>query len=105
VRQSCHRDNDHDNDRHESAVATPICPGDSLRFTRSWRGLATNLHQLSVSDQYIESILRQCNIGIKMNIHVKNVAELPVDAMDLLRAEMEKKNFGSFPSDESPFMN
>jgi hypothetical protein len=40
-----------------------------------------------------------------MNIHVKNVAELPVDAMDLLRAEMEKKNFGSFPSDESPFVN
>jgi integrase len=55
------------------------------------RGLATNLHSLRVDDKTIQAILRHSNIGLTMNVYVKSVAESGVNAMDLLGAEMRKK--------------
>jgi integrase len=62
---------------------------------RGWhafrRGLATNLHSLRVDDKTIQAILRHSNIGLTMNVYVKSVAVSGVNAMDLLGAELRKK--------------
>ena len=48
------------------------------------RGLATNLHDLSVDDKTIQGILRHSNISLTQNIYIKRVNESQVSAMDAL---------------------
>src|SRR5260370_37497317 len=45
------------------------------------RGLATNLHRLTVSDKVIQQILRHANITTTMNIYVKTVSSDAAAAM------------------------
>ena len=60
----------------------------SLPFWRGWhafrRGLATNLHTLSVDDKTIQAILRHSNVGLTMNVYVKSVSESQVSALEKL---------------------
>lgn len=55
------------------------------------RGLATNLHALGVEDKTIQAILRHSTLGLTMNVYVKTVAEAGISAMDLLGAELKKR--------------
>lgn len=56
------------------------------------RGLATNLHALGVDDKTIQAILRHSNVGLTMNVYVKSVSELQVNAMDALGEKLAKCN-------------
>jgi integrase len=52
------------------------------------RGLATNLHQLGVTDKTIQAILRHSNMGLTMNVYVKSVSGSQVSAMDSLSEKL-----------------
>ena len=56
------------------------------------RGLATNLHALGVDNKTIQAILRHSNVGLTMNVYVKSVSELQVNAMDALGEKLAKCN-------------
>jgi|SRR5215472_10447515 len=55
------------------------------------RGLATNLHALGVDDKEIQAILRHSNVGLTINVYIESVTESQVNAMDVLRATLEKE--------------
>src|SRR5262249_51085120 len=55
------------------------------------RGLATNLHTIGVDDKTIQAILRHSNVGLTINVYIKSVTELQVNAMDVLSARLEKE--------------
>jgi len=39
----------------------------------------------------IQAILRRSNVGITINVYIKNVTESQVNAMDVLSARLEKE--------------
>ncbi len=68
-------------------VIRPMMAQSNLRW-HGWhafrRGLATNLHRLTVSDKVIQQILRHANITTTMNIYVKTVSSDAAAAMKTL---------------------
>jgi integrase len=65
------------------------------RAWRGWhsfrRGLATNLHRLSVDDKTIQSILRHSNIATTQNIYIKSLPADAIAAMKRLESLMERQ--------------
>jgi hypothetical protein len=61
---------------------------------RGWqafrRGLATNLYAIGVDDKTIQAILRHSNIGLTMNVYLKNVAESGVTRWNYLERSCEQ---------------
>ena len=63
------------------------------------RGLATNLHALGVDDKTIQAILRHSNVGLTINVYIKNVTASQINAMDVLSAKLEKETNNNFATD------
>ena len=79
---------DHDATDHEFELDK------SVPQWRGWhafrRGLATNLHRLGVDDKTIQAILRHSNLSTTMNIYVKSVSDVQVEAMRRLEEACAK---------------
>jgi len=64
----------------------------SLPTWRGWhafrRGLATNLHDLSVDDKTIQAILRHSNVQVTQASYIKTLPKQTVEAMDRLNAKV-----------------
>ena len=56
------------------------------------RGLATKLHPLGVDDKTIQAILRHSNLSTTMNIYVKSVSEVQVEAMQCLEDALDTRS-------------
>ncbi len=52
------------------------------------RGLATNLHAISVDDLTIQRILRHCNVQVTQASYIKTLPQQVTDAMDQLSAKV-----------------
>jgi integrase len=70
---------DHDAKDHEFELDKTVPQWRGWHAFR--RGLATNLHRLGVDDKTIQAILRHSNLSTTMNIYVKSVTEVQVEAM------------------------
>ena len=53
------------------------------------RGLATNLHQLGVSDKTIQRIMRHSNVGVTQSCHIKTADFEVAEAMQQLERSLE----------------
>jgi integrase len=53
------------------------------------RGLATNLHQLGVSDKTIQRILRHANVGVTQSCYIKTADFEVADAMQQFERSLE----------------
>ncbi|MFZ1140560.1 MAG: tyrosine-type recombinase/integrase [Candidatus Sulfotelmatobacter sp.] len=56
------------------------------------RGLATNLHQLGVSDKIIQRILRHANVAVTQNCYIKTADSEVTDAMLQFERVLESPN-------------
>jgi integrase len=53
------------------------------------RGLATNLHQLGVSDKAIQRILRHANVGVTQSCYIKTADSEVTEAMQQFERSLD----------------
>lgn len=73
-------------------VIVPLVTKGGVRW-RGWhalrRGLATNLHQLGVSDKTIQRILRHSNVAVTQNCYIKTAGSEVAAAMQQFERSLE----------------
>jgi integrase len=82
------REDEHAKAEHEFKLDTSTPSWHGWHAFR--RGLATNLPRLGVDDKTIQAILRHSNVALTINVYIKSVSELQVNAMDVLQAKFSE---------------